>query len=211
MRNIWGSRCIGSIASEERSLLDNVYDEFAGAQSASKDLITKLFRELRDMRLKTSRTEWNTLVKMRANEGKPAYTCCCNALFLATLAHCCISYRTRERGRMRRRPCLSDRGVCRNNAQRLGAKHSLWLTGDPSVSWWECLAPAYRINNRHHSLTTLPLSAPPFRPLFYKISTSAGTSSCSLWSLLWDHHQSPSIWTLASWQRDEILSLRAVT
>ena len=114
-----------SIASEERSLLDNVYDEFAGAQSASKDLIAKLFRELRDMRLKTSRTEWNTLVKMRANEGKPAYTCCCNALFLTTLAHCCISYSTRERGRMRRRPCLSDRGACRNNAQRLGAKHSL--------------------------------------------------------------------------------------
>ena len=52
-----------SIAAEGRSLLDNVYDELAGAPSASKDLIAKLFRELRDMRLKASRTEWKTFVK----------------------------------------------------------------------------------------------------------------------------------------------------
>ena len=62
--------CLESIAAEGRSLLDNVYDELAVAPSASKDLIAKLFRELRDMRLKASREEWKTLVKMRANEGK---------------------------------------------------------------------------------------------------------------------------------------------
>ena len=59
-----------SIAAEGRLPLDNVYDGLVGAPSASKDLIANLFRELRDMRLKASRTEWKTLVKMRANEGK---------------------------------------------------------------------------------------------------------------------------------------------
>ena len=59
-----------SIAAEGRLLLDNVYDGLVGAALASKDLIANLFRELRDMRLKASRTEWKTFVKMRANEGK---------------------------------------------------------------------------------------------------------------------------------------------
>ena len=51
------------ITAEGRLLLDNVYDELAGASSASKDLIEKLFRELRDMRLKASPREWKTFVK----------------------------------------------------------------------------------------------------------------------------------------------------